>query len=162
MIQCGPSVGATSKSGSGQGMSVRNFYTSFFLNDSTTTYFVKPVLFKASKSDLLVDYTLKKVHGKLVHLVMNFSIISSEKIPAKEISEIKFNGVSLDNFKLMFNEPARKKHEIRFTSVLPYSNLVDMKFPISFNFEISGKQVVFQPTKKTQKILKDVQTLAVD
>jgi hypothetical protein len=162
MIQCGPSVGATSQSGSNQGMSSGSFYTSFFLNDSTTTYFVKPILFKASKSELMVDYTLKKVHGKLVDVVMNFSVISTEKIPSKEITDISFNGISLENFKVMFNEPSRKKHEIRFTSVLPQSNLVQMKFPVTFAFEISGKQLLFQPTKKTHKILKDVQTLSVD
>ncbi|WP_310555644.1 hypothetical protein [Flavobacterium sp.] len=152
----------TSRGSGEKSSSIGNHYTSFFVNDSTMLYYIKPMRFNSINSYVNVDFTFNKIQNKTKEATMNFSIITPVKISISSIKKIKFNDKEIQNYKILYNESKNKKSEMRISSSLNTDEF--MKLDENSYFEITTTDLVsiHKPSKKTYKILKQVKNLILD
>ena len=162
LLSCKPSMGNKSSSGGEKSSNIGNYYTSYFVNDSTMLYFIKPMKFTATNSFISSDFTFNKIHNKTQNVTMNFSVITPNKISINSIKKIKFNNKEIEGYKILFNESNNKKSEIRFSSSLITEDFTKLDENAYFEITTIDLQSVNKPTKKTSKVLKDIKNLISD
>ena len=131
-------------------------YETFYINDSTMQYFIKPLMFKAENKDKTeVDFTFRSSAGDVNQVTMNFSIISNTKQPKTEFILLKgdtLHKVTVD--KKLYQELKDNKCVYRYSSTLPYADLNDFLTSDTYVLEVN-KEKLF-PTKATQKKVEDI------
>lgn len=161
LVSCKPAIGQNSNN-SEKSSSISKNYISYFVNDSTMLYFIKPLKFYSDKSLIKPDFTFNKVKNKTANVTMNFSIITVSKIALNEIKSIKFNNIAIENYKILFNEFSNNKNEIRITTPLDVNEFVKMDENSFFEIETVNIKSNNKPDKKTFKILRNIKNLTID
>ena len=131
-----------------------DFYTSFYKEDGSTIYFIRPLEFLSDNEKLIADFTFLKKNDTIEDVTINFSILSTNKIASSNLNEIKINELLIKDYKILYNEPKSSKlNEIRISLVYPkdefIKNYKDLKFKIEENHTIKE----YLPRKKTLKNL---------
>ena len=130
------------------------YYETFYINDSTMQYFIKPLEFK-STSKLLIDYTFRKSNKTFSDVTMNFSYVGLQK---SEIDTFLLIYDTLTNKnlinKLMYKEVINNSYIYRYNSTIKYIDL--NKFLSSDNYKIKIKDEIFLPSKSTIKKIKKI------
>lgn len=162
LLSCKPSMGNKSSSGGDKSSNIGNYYTSYFVNDSTMLYFIKPMKFMAPNSSISSDFTFNKIHNKTQNVTMNFSVITPNKISINSIKKIKFNNKEVEGYKILFNESNNKKSEIRFSAPLKTEDFIKLDENSYFEISTIDLQSINKPTKKTSKVLKNIKNLILD
>jgi len=130
-------------------------YETFFINDSTMQYFIKPLEFKNS-SKINIDFTFRKYNKSFSDVTMNFSCIGFQKNIVDTIylmsNTIKY---SIPVNKLMFKEMKKNIFTYRYNSITKFEILND--FFSSDNPQIQINENVYLPTKSTIKRKKQIE-----
>ena len=129
-------------------------YKSFYLEDGGLKYFIKPMKFKGSDSELLIDFNIESFEGDSA--VVNFSIFHSE--PFKKLSSFRIStpdtAIKAYAIKSMFVELEKSNnYESRFTSLIPNTGL--KKIFTEPNWEINARrnqtELTFHSRRKIEK-----------
>lgn len=130
----------------------KGYYTSFFIGQDTTQYFIEPIMF-TKKEKIEVDFTFRKLKNKFSPVTMNFSVFRKDNI---QIDSIYFvaNGEkqSLDKKKILFKEKVKKYYKYRYSLQIPYKILEDFFSDENVFFVLEIQHIL--PQKKTKKIIK--------
>ena len=113
--------------GSGGSASASNLFETFFVGDSGTQYFIKPIVFVNEDNDeLLLDVTFKYRKDVVGKVDYKFSIVNPKVI--KDVKSVVISNsnatVNLTDSSLLFNEAKKDLFVSRFSAV---SELVDLK-----------------------------------
>ena len=128
------------------------YYETFFINDSTLQYFIKPVTFK-NKEKVIVDFTFRKSKESFSNIVMNFSFFSKNKWNIDHIHLWSENGVvEIGEMKVLFKEKKNKEFVYRFSTMVNYEDLKE--FFISENHRFIVNETYFYPVKSSNKKIK--------
>ena len=70
LIGCKPKMISGGGNNSNSSVSNSDFYTSFFVNDSVSTYFIKPLKYKNEKTDLSLDITYQQINQNIENVIV--------------------------------------------------------------------------------------------
>ncbi len=157
-ISCG--VGPKSGSNSTLNSVSKGFYTSFYKDDKETLYFIKPMVFEADKEKLMADITFVKNDNIIENVVINFSLLTKDKIATSDITAIKIIDKSIEDFKILYNEP-KSSNSFQIRCSLPYKSEDFVLNHKKMTFTIITKNATksYYPNKKSVKILEDIALL---
>ncbi|MFN2429135.1 MAG: hypothetical protein ABR574_03885 [Cryomorphaceae bacterium] len=142
---------------SSSGKASRGLFTSFFVGEDGTQYFIKPLEFAGNEknAEMHIDFTLRYRDNVSGESRLNSSIYTTDLI--KEVDSIRFSNssfsVTTQKAELMFNQ--RKSQNIESRHEV-YLELADLKALFGTpDWEISvhygGKERVFKAEKRTRK-----------
>lgn len=135
-----------------------SYYVNYYINDSVNQYFIKPLLYKANKTKLLIDFTFRDTILNC-DITSNYSIITTEKVIKIDSAYFYHNNTKIffKKPKKMFIDKHKKEYIIRYTNILYFDELDSItknKAPIIVCY--NNKKHVFKPTRKTRKLLSAV------
>ena len=150
--------------GSGSGP-IEKYYTSFFISDSVTQYFVKPTEFKGSSGHIAVDFTFRNTGMPLS--TVNFTLTTKENISDLDKAAFSVNGnqtVELNGLKRLFIEKNDRGLQMRYSATLPYNELKKLMGAPTATMQIGVKEVsyTFTATGKTLKTFHIVKDRVLD
>lgn len=152
---CKPKIGAMgNKNNSAQ--SNNNFYTSFYVNDTTTTNYIKPLKYINSASKLLLDITYQEINDKIENTKINFSIISKEKIKNSAIQSVFINSIEVIHYKILYNDYDGKKYDLRFSVNGNYDFLKSFDSNSRIKVIANDEDFVYIPSSKSKKKLNNI------
>lgn len=130
----------------------KSYYETFYINDSTLQYFIKPIEFKGN-SAISIDFTFRKTNLEFSNVVVNFSIFSEKKLNITDFKLIADKKqYHLKQIDLLYKEKKKDKYIYRYTSELEYD-----KTETFFNSTISTINLTnshLLPTNKSKKAIK--------
>ena len=134
-----------------------SLYTSFFVGEKGTQYFIKPIKFKSNDSDneMMLDITFRYKDSLHTDATLNYSVINQEII--KNIDSIVIanptNKISCKHNKRLYNERKKNNYFSRFSTNTPSAKL--KKVFANSNWTITtyynNKKRSYLPTKKSKK-----------
>ncbi len=131
----------------------KSYYETFFINDSTFQYFIKPIDFYGS-GKLTVDYSFRKIKRDYSHVTLNFSFISNKK---NEITTLQIVTDSAENsvydIKLLFKEKQNDNYLYRYTSKINVTSVRKMFNAKECKIFINNISLL-TPTKKSKNKIK--------
>ena len=125
-------------------------YETFFINDSTMQYFIKPIDYKG-QVDIQLDFTFRKINTIFSDVKLNFSVFSDTPNPIKSLNFYPNDSINISNIELMFKEKRKKKYVYRYTTIVSYLSLKD--FFSKKYIEVSYNDNTLTPTKKSKNII---------
>jgi len=133
-----------------------NDYISFFINDSTTQYFIKPLTFATDDSKIWIDLTFRKSGKILSVFTCNYSIALANQLKSDNF-EIQYNDKSIPFLKkqLLYKEVKKGKYEYRYSSELDAVNVLNL-FENKY-FSVKIDTLNFVPTRKTKSKMNKIQ-----
>ena len=142
--------------------SAKAYYESFYVGETGTQYFIKPIVFNAEKGNdkLLVDFTFRYKNELRDSAVINLSIEGDNII--KSVNGINFtntvSSVSLNSFFLLFNEKKDKKLISRFSAKCSTREMIDIFDDPGLRITINtdNSSATFIPPKKSNKIIRSL------
>lgn len=156
LISCSPKFSPKSKNNS-QNSSSGKYYTSFYVNDSLTIYYIKPFELNSEKDNVTIDVTFKKNNLELNDdIVFNFSLISKEKINSKNIEKLFINDSEISTFKVLYSEPMKNKFEIRISSKIDKNLFKSLNENTILKLKIENNLKIYKPNSKSKKILNSI------
>lgn len=139
------------------GKASRGLFTSFFVGDDGTQYFIKPLEFDGVEGgdELLIDFTFRHRDEVTGDARLNTSLLTPDLV--KEIDSVKFRNtahtVVTKTSELMFNQRQNSNIESRHEVYLPLADMNQLfgnpDWEIIFYY--SGKQRSFKADKRTRK-----------
>lgn len=145
----------------GSGSHNEKYISSYYKGEEKMLYFVKPVLYEHDLYNLLVDYTFQMKDTVLLDSVlMNYSLIHSDKLPQQNIDKLIVSEVEFEPGSPIFNEKLNKEIKIRKSLKLSgtlFKKLIEQnKLDLVYN----GKKLEFQLKDNSfQKELKKIISL---
>ncbi|MDD2996960.1 MAG: hypothetical protein PHP99_12230 [Paludibacter sp.] len=130
-----------------------SYYESFFINDSTTQFHIKPIEIKEQEETILVDFTFRKSANIGSDVTMNFSVLSKKNIPLQKQIQLLANdsAFQIQNLKLLYKEKKKNQYHYRYNSTIAFENFIYLfKNP---NWKMELDKILFAPTKKSEKKL---------
>jgi len=98
-------------------------YESFFINDSTTQYFIKPLDFIGDKQ-FSCDFTFRRSGSVNSETTMNFSCFSTFNQPIDTVYLItSSNRYLIINSKLLYKERIEKSFHYRYSTTISFGQL---------------------------------------
>ena len=159
LIGCKPKMISGGGNNSNSSVSNSDFYTSFFVNDSVSTYFIKPLNYKNEKTDLSLDITYQQINQNIENVIVNFSLLSDEKIKNSTVEDLYINTIKINDYKVLYNDYSNKKFDFRIS----VNNTVDLlkSFDSNSKIEISinKEKYLFLPNSKSKKSLYQITKL---
>ena len=129
----------------------KSVYETFFINDSTDQYFIKPLYFRGSAA-IEADFTFRKIHNDFSEVVMNFTVIVNAPQNLENLQLQTFSGlVVVSSIKSLYREKKDEEYVYRYSSVIEYSALKD--FICSENPSIRYNDVVLFPSNQSLKVI---------
>lgn len=135
----------------------KSLYTTFYLGEKGTQYFVKPLTLKgANKEKITVDFTFReKAKADSSTVVINSSILLNKAIESVDSIVFYSNShlFSLDNAKVLFREKKDGQILIRTsgTTTITYLSSLFNKTEWQIKVYANSTEFQFQSTKKTNK-----------
>lgn len=129
-------------------------YAEFFVNDSTSQYFIKPLDF-AGTGDLRIDFTFRKVKQAFPPVVVNLSILTEQPVSVREIL-LRAGSATLSpqDMQLLFKEKQKKYYVQRYSLVIPYEEL--QLFFAAAAPAVLVNEAAYSPTNKSARIMADL------
>jgi hypothetical protein len=158
-IGCKPKMISGGVKNNNSDISNGNFYTSFYVNDSVSTYFIKPLKYKFQNSDLFLDITYQQINQNIENVIVNFSILTAEKIKNSTIESLKINSIDIKDYKILYNDYSNKKFDLRISVNNNISLLKSFNLNSKIEIVIEKKNYVFVPNSKAEKNLIQVKKL---
>lgn len=156
VISCRPNMKSKNQSNGIGG----DFFTSFYINDSETKYYIKPFKFSSGKETLICDITYSVINNSVDNITYNFSIITDSRILNKSVHKIRINSFEFDDFKILYNDVLKNKFDLRISSNLPPDILYSFDEKTTIKIITENKIFNFEPAnKKSKKILKKIPEL---
>ena len=122
-------------------------YAVFFVDDSTSQYFIKPLTFQAAGT-IAADVTFRKVHHTFSPVVLNFSLVTTEPRELRSIGlRADTEDISPTELQRMFREKQKQKYIQRYSLRLSYAEL--KRFFGAGALQILIDEVPFAPTRKS-------------
>ena len=139
------------------GKASRGLFTSFFVGDDGTQYFIKPLEFNGvdGGDELLIDFTFRYRDEISGDTRLNTSLLTADLV--KDLDSVKFSNdkytAVTKNSDLMFNQRQNKNIESRHEVYLPLADMKNIfdnpEWEIVFFY--AGKQRTFVADKRTRK-----------
>lgn len=137
-------------------------YESFFVGEEGVQYFIKPLVFKASKSnnEIHTDFTFRYKDSirQDDSVTVNYSIYSSEIV--NDLSYLAFNSgdkkISTTQTKRLFAEKRNKQFVSRFTSRIALSDMIVAlrnDEVVFYTHHTNNSIHEYKPTRKTRRAL---------
>ena len=137
-------------------MGIKSGYESFYINDSTDQYFIKPLDFIGAVT-LEADFTFRKVQNAFSDVVMNFTIVSDvPQKPGQLLLQTEAVSASVNSIKSIYSEKKKDDFVYRYTSLINYSVLRD--FFLSENPLISYNEQVLFPSNKSARAISSLRS----
>jgi len=134
-------------------------YETFFVGEAGTQYFIKPMSFEgaASKAELLLDITFRYKDEIKDSAELHLSIISPDIYKTLQGVQLSTETgfASSEEISLMLNETTKKAFLSRFSAKVSLKDLHQTFSGEQWNMMVKtdNGEMVFTPTKKTQKSL---------
>lgn len=134
-----------------------NSIIDFFVNDTVTQYYIKPIEFLSKEPGvvLIADFTLRS--GNFSEDVdVKFTLISRENFNFHEFGSFFFGNIELLNSQVMFKENNKKIHKLRISGTLSKDKLAKLDFESSWLTHYKINEIKFIPTRKAKKVLSNI------
>ena len=136
----------------------KTLYETFYVGEGGTQYFIKPVTFEGTNSEVKLDMTFRYKNEIKDSATFNFTIKDGsifKQVDSVIISD-GTNKYNLDRTFLLFNEKMKKDFLSRYSSYLPFENLVELIKHDSWTITIyaNEKVLVYNANKRTKKIFR--------
>lgn len=155
VFSCG--VGPKANSNSQLNGVSKKFYTSFYKEEGSTIYYIKPIDFYADKEKLVTDVTFQQNADSVENVIMNFSVFSKQKVSNLDVKSLKICDKIIENYKILYNEPKSSKlFEMRFSVNYPSDEFTKNYANLNFVIESESASKKYIPNKKTTKILPNI------
>ncbi len=155
VVSCG--VGPKSNSNSQLSGVSEKFYTSFYKEEGSTVYYIKPIDFESDKEELIADITFMQNSNGIENVIINFSVFTQDKISTSEIYSLKINETIIEDFKILYNEPKSSKlFEMRYSVNYPSKEFIKNYSNLNFTIATNTTTKTYLPKKKTSKILQNI------
>lgn len=131
-------------------------YETFYINDSTMQYFIKPIEF-TNQNHVIVDFTFRKSKFLISDVTMNFSSISNNENNIEEL-DLFCNNIThliLIN-KMLYKEKNNNNFIRRYSTVIKYNQLSD--FFLSTEMYLKVNNEIFKPSKKARNRINKIKT----
>jgi len=131
-------------------------YETFYINDSTMQYFIKPIEF-INQNQVFIDFTFRKTKLTFSDVTMNFTFISQNKRNIEKLdlicSKIRY---SIAIKKMMYKETKNNKFIYRYNTIISFNELNDFLLSAEPIIEIDNE--IMKSTKKTIKMLSRIKS----
>lgn len=139
----------------------KKLFTTFFVGEDGTQYFIKPILLTNNDgSELIVDITFRYKNQIKDSAIFSFSIY--DNVMYKELDNIILNSnneiINIENINFLFVEKYGKKYKSRYTFKTSMQDLTNLFKNENWNFEINniGINKKFTATYRTCKKLREL------
>lgn len=139
----------------------KKLFTTFFVGEDGTQYFIKPILLSNNdRSELLIDVTFRYKNQIKDSAIFTFSL--NDNIMYKMLDKITINSkndkIIIENFDFLFVEKYRKEYKSRYTFKISLSDLVKIfKYEeLKLEIENEGIKKEFISNSKTKKKIKKI------
>jgi len=124
-------------------------YETFYVNDSTMQYFIKPIGF-INNNEVLVDFTFRKTKSEFSEVTMNFSYLSQNKSNIEKLVLICGNiRYSYPIKKTIYKETKNSKFIYRYNAIINFTDLHDFFLSADHSIEINNE--ILKPSAKVIK-----------
>jgi hypothetical protein len=139
----------------------QQYYSTFFVNDSTTQYFIKPVEYTKEKLQVSIDYTFRKVNDGFSEVTTNFTL-SDSKLAQLESLYIKTdtNKIIPGNVNELYRKRTKNIYIYRFTSKIEFKDLQNIFKSSTTNISVNGSKLF--PNGKSSKKIANIQSKLFD
>ncbi len=142
--------------------SEKNYFETFFVGEAGTQYYIKPILFKAEKSneDLVLDITFRYRNEIKDSAIVNFSIKSSTIY--KTIDSLKLSNnnqkIESEQIVLLFNEKSKTGFISRHSTKFSLKETKEMFNNDAWEIIIYNKNKItkYKPNRKTIRAINAV------
>jgi len=132
----------------------KNLYETFYVGNSTTQYFIKPLRYQGQNSSLIIDYTFRYPDSASTDVVVNFSVISDSVL--SDVEELRMGNTVVQDVKSLYNETSKKQFLSRLTGQTSIKDLKAYVIDKEHNITIkrnNSKTTTFMPSAKTEGTL---------
>lgn len=135
-------------------------YESFFINDSTTQYFIKPLDFNGN--DLFsCDFTFRKSGSAYSEITMNYTCINQDNHQPDTIYLVtESHHYLIAHNKLLFKERTEKNFQFRYSTNISFDQLKDFLTAPSPKVLIDRQP--YQPRPSTRKKMSRIKTYLLE
>jgi len=126
-------------------------YETFFINDSTIQYFIKPLPFEGEVA-VTADFTFRKMKNNFSQVALNFTIVSAKPETMETFYLISHEAnEKLSEVDLIYKEKIKDHYKYRYTSHISFSAMKN--FITEDDTRIKYNNHVLTPTKKSKKAI---------
>jgi len=143
------------------------YYETFYVGDDGLQYFIKPLVFTASKNEqILMDFTFRYKKGVNSIATINFTQFS--QVNLQQIDGVEINcivkSVLAERVSHMFTGKEKDGVSSRFTFQIPLHDLKALFSDVSWSVVISSEnfEQYYKPEDKTQKIMRGLKSQIFD
>ncbi len=151
-------VGTKPKAGKGK----KQCYESFFINDSTMQYFIKPITFKNADQKVVIDFTFRKSGNTFSAVTTNFTYFTENKTTLNSFSlagdSIIYQAKSQ---KMLYKERDKKRIKYRYSTMFDYKT-VRKSFLSGDLFLIINRDLKFYPTRRSSGRIEKINAFIFD
>lgn len=136
------------------------YYETFYINDTTLQYFIKPIEFQNS-SKFIADFTFRKSKQNISDITMNFSCVGKQKMEIDTVYLISDNRTySIPINKLLFKELQKNIYTYRYGTTITFNNFNDIFSSVNPKIQVNDN--IYLPTKKTYKNINKIKIYLLD
>jgi len=142
----------------------KSYFVVYYINDSVNQYFIKPILYKSKKDNLIIDFTFRDSTLNC-DVTTNYSILTRNRTLKIDSAYFLLNSdkIRLKSPKKMFIDKKSKNYVIRYSNIINFEDLDQITLKqASIIAYYNDKQHIFKPTKNSKKILTSAQEDIID
>lgn len=137
-------------------------FESFYINDSTMQYFIKPITFNSNDKQIIIDFTFRKSGNTFSKVTTNFTYLTEAKADLTNLY-IACDSVTYkaDNKKPLYKERNKKTIKYRYSTIFDYE-AIRQSFLCGNLYLIVNSDIIFSPTRRSVKRIEKLNTYIFD